>query len=645
MANEVKITLSAEDQTKAAFAQMQTASAGLVSQLKAHWIALSAATAGTVLAIRQTINFAKEIATLANDIDRNSKMLNMSTDAYQRWVYVAKMSDISQEEFSMGMKFLSRNMDDASRGAGTAVKWFQAMGISVKDAAGNLRPFDAVMLDIAAKFSAWEDGPRKIAAALDIFGRSGERLIPMMNSGRDSINEMGRAAKIASKDAIEAGVRAEKAFKDMADNAKIFKLELAPIALLIANILDGFVNVARYIKEFPWTKGFAFGPGIGPVDFIPSHEVGEAGKSKKAQPPLPPRTDIEIKAESELIRLLLKQVEVEKQIADFNFDYTRKNELHELELQILDRQLDNKVKQILEDKQLTDSEKNRQIAYEKGLAVSEKDLVIQERKKEKWQEITGMTKTTFEAAIQTADVYDAEVQAKKSENEYYAGINAKAQKLLDIEKQIQENALNFQVERAKGDYEEYLYPGLSDRRDYDVNKSNWDTIKKQMEDLQKFWEGITMDMGGSLMTNVFDVAEDGFKNLDEHLKSMFNDLLKMIEKLLINMALTGTFSGMKGVGGWGGLLGLVFPSAGDVGPKGGGAPAPGDLRGGGLFPSMAGTGIGGTTIINNINNNIYANDMQTFADAIRKNKAVVMQVIDQNASLRGSMRNTIRSAY
>ena len=92
MGNEVKITLTVDDKGNVTgkFKEIEEATknltnsvGGLISQLKAHWVALTAATAGIVIAAKETISLAKSIGTLADQIQTQSVILGVSTARFQ----------------------------------------------------------------------------------------------------------------------------------------------------------------------------------------------------------------------------------------------------------------------------------------------------------------------------------------------------------------------------------------------------------------------------------------------------------------------------------------------------------------------------------------------------------------------------------
>jgi hypothetical protein len=248
------------DESRKAFDQMQAgpkAAQGPLDSLKESWIGLTAkiaiAAAAFYAAKRMIYDTAKQIASATNDIERQANVLGIGTDQLQKWQYAAKMSDVNAQEFAIGIKMLSRNMEDASTGAGDTARYFSAMGISVKDTSGHLRPLNDVMGDIMDKFASWEDGPRKIAIAMQLFGRSGETLIPLLNKGKTGFNEFAEEARklgiILGPELIRKGSEAGDIFKKMEAQITATKLSLAPAALQFANFFADIVKDAKRAAE------------------------------------------------------------------------------------------------------------------------------------------------------------------------------------------------------------------------------------------------------------------------------------------------------------------------------------------------------------------------------------------------------------
>lgn len=125
----------------------------------------------------------------ADALSKASQKAGVAVEALSRLEYAAKLSDVSLEGLTGGLQKLNKSMADVAAGGGPATA-FAALGIAVKDAAGNLRDPIAVFGDVADRFGRIEDGATKTALAMAIFGKSGAELIPLLNSGRDGLKEM-----------------------------------------------------------------------------------------------------------------------------------------------------------------------------------------------------------------------------------------------------------------------------------------------------------------------------------------------------------------------------------------------------------------------------------------------------------------------
>ena len=149
-----------------------------------------AATAAAGAILRMTMRIAEQ----ADEIGKTSRGLGITTDAYQDLSHALELSGSSIEGASGGFRRLSANMLDAQQGVTTAADAFGDLGVDVLTAGGELRSFDAVLGDIADEFAAMPDGAEKTARSMELFGRSGAALIPMLNAGSSGIAEMRQEA-------------------------------------------------------------------------------------------------------------------------------------------------------------------------------------------------------------------------------------------------------------------------------------------------------------------------------------------------------------------------------------------------------------------------------------------------------------------
>jgi hypothetical protein len=170
--------------------------------------AFSATAIASAVLVKQSIDNADALGKLA-------QQTGTTVEDLSALAFAADLSGISQEELGAALVKLTKNMSDTAAGTGEAIKGFTALGISVKDASGNLKSSDAVLGEIANKFAGFRDGAEKTALAVNLFGKSGAQLIPLLNAGASGIEKMKEEA--AKLGIVISGATA-KAAEEFNDN-------------------------------------------------------------------------------------------------------------------------------------------------------------------------------------------------------------------------------------------------------------------------------------------------------------------------------------------------------------------------------------------------------------------------------------------
>lgn len=78
----------------------------------------------------------------------------------------------------------------ATTGKGPAADALKELGINARDARGNIKSADAVLLEIAAKLKALPVEANRAALAVALFGKGGAELVPFLNLGGDAISRL-----------------------------------------------------------------------------------------------------------------------------------------------------------------------------------------------------------------------------------------------------------------------------------------------------------------------------------------------------------------------------------------------------------------------------------------------------------------------
>ena len=201
-----KIGKEAEN-TGSAFSKIKTIAAGVFT--------------GNVLqqAGQDAMNFAKESVGAYQEVGKEVINLQRYTgDSAQA------MSELrfAAEESGVGADTLAASLGRMSKAAATTAgeKKFEAIGISVKDVNGQFKSASTLFSDVAAKIAAMPAGVEKTNAVLQIFGKGGMALLPLLNQGSDGIakfsaeaQKMGLVLNGDSLKGVQANVQAQREYQ------------------------------------------------------------------------------------------------------------------------------------------------------------------------------------------------------------------------------------------------------------------------------------------------------------------------------------------------------------------------------------------------------------------------------------------------
>jgi hypothetical protein len=137
----------------------------------------------------------KKTADWGDSLDNLSQKTGISVEALSRFKLACDKSDISLDQFALGMRGLSAAIVEAQKPGSEAARVFEALGIKTKDINGNLRDSEAILLDVADRFSKMENGATKTKAAVSLFSRAGMDMIHFLNMGKEGLRENAERTK------------------------------------------------------------------------------------------------------------------------------------------------------------------------------------------------------------------------------------------------------------------------------------------------------------------------------------------------------------------------------------------------------------------------------------------------------------------
>lgn len=175
LGNQIRNLSSGSDNLKRNFTQLGTTLKGFAAAEATQAIA----------------GFLKTSIDLGDQLYNLSKQTGISASELGKYKVTADETGVGLDGVANDVDRLNKNMIAGQNGTGPAGAAFRSMGLSVKDAQGNIKNADTELGEIADRFASFPDGPIKGALAIAIFGRAGDNMIPMLDRGSDGIQKFG----------------------------------------------------------------------------------------------------------------------------------------------------------------------------------------------------------------------------------------------------------------------------------------------------------------------------------------------------------------------------------------------------------------------------------------------------------------------
>lgn len=143
----------------------------------------------------------------------------LTAEAYGKLKFAFEQGKVSADQFGIGMKAFNKQLAAAQDTGQQTAGIFAKLGVNVRDSAGQIRPTEAVLTDVADALAKLPDGAQKSADALKLFGKSGAALIPVLNQGGAAIRSLG-------DDAVALGVVFDEAQIKVGENFEKAEIRL-----------------------------------------------------------------------------------------------------------------------------------------------------------------------------------------------------------------------------------------------------------------------------------------------------------------------------------------------------------------------------------------------------------------------------------
>jgi len=183
---EARIRISAQDNTRQAFESvnqsLSRAQSGALA-LKAAFAGLGAgaAIAGIGRLVTATINLADELGKL-------SSRTGISVESLSALKQAGELADVSIDDLRQGFRQLNLSLVEAQDRTSKTAQVFRALGVDTTQGA------EVAFRGLADSLSQIPDAATRVAVAQELLGRSGEKLIPLLEGGAKGLDEARKAS-------------------------------------------------------------------------------------------------------------------------------------------------------------------------------------------------------------------------------------------------------------------------------------------------------------------------------------------------------------------------------------------------------------------------------------------------------------------
>jgi phage-related protein len=223
MANDTSLTFSLYGKDVSATKSLQDVG-GAAQTAGGHFSKIAEIAGGIGLASgiqalgSKVLDFGKDSINAFQDVGKEVKLLQRYTgdtaEEMSKLRFAAEESGVSAETLALGLGKMSKA---AATTAGE--KKFDAIGISVKDMNGHMKSASDIFTEVATKLGGMSNGVEKTNAIMQIFGRSGMELAPLLNQGAEGIakfkeeaQKFGLVLGQDNLDAVKANIMAHREF-------------------------------------------------------------------------------------------------------------------------------------------------------------------------------------------------------------------------------------------------------------------------------------------------------------------------------------------------------------------------------------------------------------------------------------------------
>jgi hypothetical protein len=212
----------------------------------------AAISAGAVAALAPLTAAVAEFAEVGSALDDMAQRTGASVEALSGLSYAAKMSGTDLGAVEGGIRKTQKAITEALDGSASMVEAFDALGLSAAELV-QLSP-DQQFARVAAAVGAIPDPTRRAAMAMQLFGKSGTELLPLMRSDLAELTtEAKRLGLVLSTEDAQAAATLGDAIDRAGDTIRATWIQIgAAIAPAVTRLVE--IGTTLVVQTNDWLK-------------------------------------------------------------------------------------------------------------------------------------------------------------------------------------------------------------------------------------------------------------------------------------------------------------------------------------------------------------------------------------------------------
>ena len=196
------------------------------------------------------------LAAVGSDVERTGQLaarLGVSFQEFEVLGAAASTVGVSTEALGATMTKFLRTTDQAREGSDKAMKGFASLGFSIDEVRG--KDPTTLMQEAAQRISAIEDPAKRASAAISLFGRSGNNILPALANIEQTREQMAALGGTMRQVDVDRFENLDDAFDRMGiATQRLGRTLLVPFTEMFTKLADGVAFIAGGVSSAlsPW---------------------------------------------------------------------------------------------------------------------------------------------------------------------------------------------------------------------------------------------------------------------------------------------------------------------------------------------------------------------------------------------------------